>query len=160
MRLNQKLFWKLVKLLVFVNNPKHYVSQQRKLRVLQRSVSRKQKGGSNRKKAVRLLSKQHERVANQRDDFLHKLSYTIIKENDKICIEKLNIKGLSGGFLAKSVHDAGWGIFFNMLCYKAEKAGNRKIVKVDPKGTSQRCNKCGNVVKKALSVRWHDCPVC
>lgn len=143
----------------FVGNPKYYKSTQRKLRVLQRSVSRKKKGGNNRKKAVHLLAKQHEIISNQRNDFLHKLSNRIVKENDIICVEDLNIKGLAGGMLAKSVNDAGWGMFFNFLTYKAENAG-RTVIKVDPNGTSQRCSRCGTEVKKDLSVRWHRCPIC
>jgi putative transposase len=70
----------------------------------------------------------------------------------------LNIKGLSSGMLAKSVHDAGWGSFLNMLAYKAENAG-REFVKVDPRGTSQTCL-CGARVPKGLRDRWHSCPSC
>jgi putative transposase len=70
----------------------------------------------------------------------------------------LNIKGLSSGMLAKSVHDAGWGSFLNMLAYKAESAG-REFVKVDPRGTSQTCL-CGAKVPKKLWDRWHSCTVC
>lgn len=143
----------------FISNPKYYVSAQRKLRVLQRNVSRKTKGSNSRKKSVHLLANQHEKITNQRNDFLHKLSSRIVKENDIICIEDLNIRGLASGMLAKSVHDVGWGIFFNMLIYKAENA-DKKVIKVNPNGTSQRCSQCGTVVKKDLSVRWHDCPVC
>ncbi len=143
----------------FIENPRYYKSSQDNLRVLQRSVSRKKKGSCSRKKSVWLLAKQHEKIANQRRDFLHKQSNKIIKNNNTICIEKLNIKGLSSGMLAKSVNDVSWGIFFKQLHYKAENAG-RTIIEVNPNGTSQRCNKCGTVVKKDLSVRWHSCSVC
>ncbi len=143
----------------FIENPRYYRTAQRKLRVLNRSVSRKHKGSVSRKKAVHLLAKQHEKIANQRADFAHKLSRKIINENDIICIEDLNIQGLAGGMLAKSINDVAWGIFFNFLIYKAESAG-REVIKVDPRGTSQRCCQCGTVVKKDLSVRHHHCPVC
>ena len=143
----------------FVANPRFFKNSQRKLRVLQRSVSRKKKGGSNRKKAVKLLAKQHEKIANQRLDFLRKEAAQLVKENDIICIEDLNIKGLAGGMLAKSVHDVAWGIFFDILIYKAESA-DKKVIEVNPNGTSQRCSQCGTTVKKDLSVRWHHCPVC
>lgn len=143
----------------FIKNPRYYASAQKRLRVLQRSISRKMKGSNNRKNAVHLLANQYEKTTDKRKDFLHKLSDHIIKENDIICIEDLNIKGLTVGILAKSVHDVAWGIFFNMLSYKAENAG-RELIRVNPNGTSQRCSQCGTVVKKDLSVRWHDCPVC
>ena len=61
--------------------------------------------------------------------------------------------------LSKSISDAGWGIFFNILAYKAESAG-KLVLEVDPKNTSQMCFSCGNIVKKKLSERWHDCPYC
>jgi putative transposase len=75
-----------------------------------------------------------------------------------IAVEDLNIRGLSRGWLARSVHDAGWGSFFAMLAYKAESAGG-ELVKVDPRGTSQTCV-CGTSVPKALGQRWHECPNC
>jgi len=143
----------------FVENPRHYASAKGKNRILHRSVNRKMGGGSNNKKAQHLLSKQKEKIANQRIDFLHKLSTKIVKENDIICIENLNISKMSCSMLSREINNAGWGIFFNMLTYKAENAG-RDLIKVNPAGTSQRCNKCGTTVKKDLSVRWHDCPVC
>ena len=143
----------------FIENPRFYKKSQQKLRVLQRSVSRKHKGSTSRKKAVILLAKQHEKIANQRLDFIHKFSRQLIDENDIICIEDLNIKGLARGMLAKSVNDVAWGMLFNVLNYKAENAG-KEIIKVDPRGTSQRCSRCGTEVKKDLSVRHHNCPIC
>lgn len=143
----------------FIKNPRCYKSAQSKLRILQRSVCRKKKGSNSRKKAVKQLAKQHEKIASQRKDFLHKEATKIIKKYDVACIEDLNIKGLASGMLAKSVNDASWGIFFNMLMYKAENA-DRQLIKVNPNGTSKRCNKCQTVVKKELSDRWHSCPVC
>ena len=143
----------------FIENPRWLRVSQNKLRVLQRSVSRKKKGSGERKKAIKILSKFHEKVSNQRLDFLHKLSKRIVQDNDIICIEDLNIKGMAAGMLAKSVNDAAWGIFFQLLSYKAENA-DKEVRKVNPRGTSQRCNKCKTEVKKDLSVRWHECPSC
>ena len=143
----------------FIENPRFFKKSQKKLRILQRSVSRKKKGSDCRKKAVKVLAKQHEKIQNQRKDFLHKLSNRFIKENDVICIENLNIKAMSKGFLAKQIHDVSWAMFFSFLKYKAAKA-DRGIIEVNPNGTSQRCYNCGTIVKKDLSVRQHQCPVC
>jgi len=143
----------------FIQNPRYYTLSQKRLRVLQRSVARKVKGSNHRREAVRLLAKQYEAISNQRNDFLNKESIKIIQTNDTICIEDLNIKGMASGMLAKSVNDVAWGIFFGMLMYKAENAG-RKLIRVNPRGTSQRCSRCGTTVHKELSDRWHDCPVC
>jgi putative transposase len=75
-----------------------------------------------------------------------------------IAVEDLNVKGLASGMLAKSVNDAGWSQFINMLAYKAEDAG-RELIKVDPRGTSQTCA-CGASTPKDLSQRWHQCSEC
>ena len=107
---------------------------------------------------MRLLQRANIHVRNQRCDFQHKLSRQLVNEYGVIAVEDLNVKGLSAGMLAKSVHDAGWNSFMQMLSYKAESAG-RVLVKVDPRGTSQTCL-CGQRVLKTLADRWHDCPVC
>jgi len=163
----------------FIYNPKWYKTGQKRLRVLQRSVARKTKGSQSRKEAVRLLAKQSQKVANQRKDFLNKESLKIIQQNDIICVEDLNIKGMSarckpvqdetGRYLPngqsqksglnRSINDAGWGMFFALLTFKAENAG-RELIRVNPRGTSQRCYRCGTTVHKELYDRWHDCPVC
>jgi putative transposase len=142
-----------------VNNPRHYKHAQAALRIAQRRVARRKKGGKGRKKAVAILQGAHARVKNQRLDFQHKLAHGLVSRFGMIAIEDLNIKGLAGGMLAKSVHDAGWSGFFQKLAYKAESAG-RLLVKVDPRGTSQRCSRCGGEVRKELKDRWHECPAC
>lgn len=142
-----------------IANPRYYENSQKKLRRLQRSVARKKKGSNRRRKAVQLLAKHHEKIDNQRTDFLHKISHKLVNENDIIAVEKLNTKGLAKGILAKQVNDVGWGIFFNMLSYKAESAG-KELVEVNPAYTSQTCHKCGNIEKKKLSDRWHNCAIC
>lgn len=139
-------------------NPRYYKAAQAKLRRVQRKVSRRKKGGNRRRKAVQLLQRAHAHVRNQRADFHHKVSRALVDNYGLIAVEDLNIKGLAGGMLAKSVADAGWGYFLNMIAYKAESAG-RMFVKVDPRGTSQRCV-CGAEVRKELKDRRHDCVSC
>ena len=142
-----------------IKNPRFYKEAQNKLRVAQRRLSRRTNKKSNRRrKAVQQLQRQYAHVENQRSDFRHKVSRSIVNRYGLIAVEDLNIKGMSSGMLAKSVHDVGWGSFFNMLAYKAESAG-REFVKVDPRGTSQTCL-CGARVPKKLWNRWHSCPVC
>src|SRR6266566_6994770 len=109
-----------------------------KLRQAQRRVARRKKGSERRRKAVAVLQKIHEHVANQRRDFQHKEALKLVQRYGVIAVEDLNVKGLAGGMLAKSVQDAGWGGFLQMLAYKAESAG-RKLCAVDPRGTSQTC---------------------
>jgi putative transposase len=141
-----------------IENPGYYKEAQVSLRRAQRKVARRKKGGNNRKKAVRELQRAHAHVRNQRADFAHKVARTLVTTFGLIVIEKLNVKGLAGGMLAKSVNDAGWSSFAEKLAYKAEEAG-RVLVEVNPRGTSQRCV-CGAPNPKTLSQRWHQCEVC
>ncbi len=104
------------------------------------------------------LKKIHQKIYDQRNDFQHKLSTKLVNENDLIAIEKLNMKGLTKGMLAKQVLDASWSSFFDKLRYKAENAG-RELVEVNPNGTSQTCL-CGANVPKTLKIRVHRCDVC
>lgn len=89
-----------------IDNFKYYEQSQKKLRIVQRSVSRKKKGSNRRRKAVLKLKKIHQKIKNQRNDFQHKVSTWLVKEFDLIAIEKLNILGMSRGILSKQVHDA------------------------------------------------------
>lgn len=141
-----------------IENPRHYRKAQATLRRAQRKVARRKKGSNRRRKAVRVLQRVHQHVKNQRSDFHHQVSRQMVNAYDLIAVEDLNIKGLAGGMLAKSVNDAGWGSFLAKLDYKAENAG-RQVVKVNPNGTSQRCP-CGAAVSKVLSQRWHQCLAC
>lgn len=141
-----------------IENPRHYRNAEARLRRCQRKVARRKKGSNRRRKAVLLLQRAHLHVGNQRRDFHHKTSRSLVNEYGLIAVEDLNVKGLAGGMLAKPVHDAGWSMFVAMLAYKAEDAG-RRLVKVDPRGTSQTCV-CGAAVRKNLADRWHDCPDC
>jgi putative transposase len=142
-----------------IDNPRLYRDAQRKLRVAQRRVARRKSKRSNRRrKAVAVLQRQHAHIQNQRSNFQHKVSRVLVDNYGVIVVEKLNIKGLASGMLAKSVNDAGWGYFLSKLAYKAESAG-REFIKVDPRNTSQTCI-CGQRVAKTLSERWHSCPGC
>ena len=121
----------------------------------QRRVARRRKGSSGRRKAVLSLQRVHEHVASQRRDFCHKVARQLADAYQLIAVENLNVKGMARGFLAKSVHDAGWTTFLGILGAKAEEAG-RRVVKVNPAGTSQHCL-CGCEVRKGLSERVHRC---
>ena len=113
------------------------------------------------KKQRTIVAKIHERIRNQRSNFSHQLSKQIVDKYKFIAVEDLNVKGMmeSGKTWVKSIADASWTQFLSQLEYKAESAG-RTFVKVNPRGTSQRCYRCQTVVPKDLSVRWHNCPKC
>jgi putative transposase len=141
-----------------IPNPHWQHLAQAKLRRLQRRVSRRKKGSNRRRKAVLTLQRWHNRICNQRLDFQHKVSRTLINNNGLIAVENLNVQGLARGLFRKAVNDAAWSTFIFMLTYKAEEAG-RVLVKVDPRGTSQTCT-CGAIVKKTLNDRIHFCLSC
>lgn len=137
-----------------------YRKAEKRLKYLQRQVSRRKKSSKRRNKAVLLLARQHEKVANQRKDIAHKVSTELIKNNDLIAHEDLQIKNMvHNQHLAKSINDAGWNKLFEFLAYKASDAG-RKVIPVPPAYTSQICSGCGEMVHKKLSERWHNCPYC
>jgi putative transposase len=143
-----------------VANPKYYREAQAELRGKQRKVSRRKKGSNRRRKAVRELARAHRKVANMRLDFLHKTANYYINNFQMICIEALRVKNMvKNRHLSKSIVDAGWSTFFELLRYKAEEAG-RELVKVNPKNTSQNCSGCGKKVSKSLATRVHNCPYC
>ena len=111
-------------------------------------------------KRRKVIAHIHQRIANRRKDFAHKLSRELVNTYGALIFEDLTIKNmLQNHSLAKSISDASWRQLIMYCTYKAEWAG-RAVVLVDPRGTSQRCSGCGWVVQKDLSVRVHDCPSC
>ncbi len=120
-----------------IENPKFYEKTLEKIKILYKILSRKRKNSKNREKVRIKLAKAYEKLVNQRDGFLHKLSRFYVNNYDIICVEKLNIKNMIKNHnLAQKILDASWGKFLQLLSYKAERAG-KIIVKVDPRGTSK-----------------------
>ena len=128
-----------------------------KQRRLQRALGRCRRGSKGRLKAKMRLARHSARTANQRRDFAHKLSRTLVNLYSHIAFEDLNITGLASGMLAKSVLNAAWGQLISFTDYKAANAGGL-VAKVDPRGTSQECDGCERVTPKKLSDRIHNCP--
>ena len=143
-----------------IANPKHLRKAESSLKRVQRSLSRKKKGGKNRKKAKVVVANLHLKVRNQRSDFHHKTARAIVDANGLIVAEDLKIKNMvRNRHLSKSISDAGWGNFLLILASKAEEAGCR-FEKVKPHHTSINCSCCGTAVLKTLATRTHRCHVC
>ena len=145
-----------------VENPRYLKKSLKRLKVLQRRVSRKKKGSKNRKKAIQKLARCYEKVANQRNDFLHNLSFRVVSENQAIAVESLNVAGMQKNHcLAQSISDVSWGTFFTILEYKCLKYGKTllKIGQFEP--SSKICNCCGYMNRNLkLSDREWTCPDC
>ncbi len=160
----------------FIESPRCYRKAQKKLERLQRALSRKKRGSHRRKKVVQAIAQAHRKIANQRRDFHHKQAKQLVDKHQTIVFEELEITNISkhakpkqdenGTYLPngaaaksglnKSILDAGWGQFQQIVLHKAACAG-RTVLKVSPRYTSQVCSRCGTVKKKDLSERWHSC---
>ena len=141
-----------------VQHPAWYRRAQKRRRVAQRRVARRQKGGANRRKAIVVLQREHERIANQRRDFLYKLSHRLLTTYDHVVVEDLRIRNMvKNHHLSKSILDAGWGLFAAHLISKAANAG-REVVFVNPAYTSRTCHACGQIaLHLPLSQRVFRC---
>jgi putative transposase len=142
-----------------IGNPRHFRKHEERLALLQRNLSKRKKGSRNRKKAKLKVSVEHERISNCRSDFHHKLSNELVNNYSLIALEALRSKEIAEQNFGKSIHDAGWNKFANIIAYKAEGAGC-KIVFVNPRNTTKECSCCGSLVEKELSERVHNCPSC
>ncbi len=165
-----------------IENPRNYRRSEKKLARKQQALSRKKRGSHRRKKAAKAVGKCHRKVRNQRQDFLHKESRVLVDCYETIVFEDLRPKNMSrrpkpkqdaetGAFLPngaaakgglnKSIVDAGWGTFMQMVCAKAESAGHTTVLFVNPKKTSQICSACKQEgPHKDLSERTHTCVHC
>ena len=162
---------------VFV--PKFFRKSQDKLKKLQRKLSNATKRSPRYYKLLRAVQRTHHKIKNQRLDFLHKTANELLEKSDAIVLEDLNTKGMSkrpkpkqnedGSYakngasrkagLNKSILDAGWYSFRQILEYKADMLG-KKVEAVAPHYTSQKCSGCGEIVRKSLSTRTHKCDNC
>jgi putative transposase len=141
-------------------NPRVFVRARGRITILQRQLSRRKVGSKNRQKSRIALAKAWRRVRNQRSDLAHKISAFLSKEYSTIVFEDLNISNMVRNHrLASAIMDASWGNLRRLAAYKAERRGGRVIL-VNPKGTSQKCSRCGEMVAKELSERIHDCRGC
>lgn len=145
-----------------IDNPKHLINSNKRLEVLQRRLSKKQKGSKNRNKARHNIAKIHNHIANQRQDFLQKLSSKVVSENQAIAVETLNIGGMMKNHcLARAIADASWSEFFRMGEYKAEWYGKTVIHIGRFEPSSKICNVCGTINNSLkLSDREWKCNKC
>jgi putative transposase len=145
-----------------IENPRFLVDSTKRIKRAQRSVSRKKKGSRNRAKARMKLARAHEKAANRRMDFEHKLSRRLIDENQVVAAETLAVKELLKEHrLARAISDAGWSRFCAMLKYKAEKAGKLFVAVDQFYPSSKTCSCCGHKEKELpLSRRQWQCPEC
>jgi putative transposase len=145
-----------------ITNPKHFDRYHARLARAQRDLARKQKGSKNRAKARARVARAHARIADARRDHLHKLSTRLVRENQTVVVENLNVSGMvRNRSLARSISDAAWAELVRQLAYKADWYG-RTLVKIDRwYPSSKRCAACGHIVDQLpLSVRAWACPAC
>jgi putative transposase len=163
----------------FVDIPQHFRHSEAKLAKLQQKVATRTHGSRARKLLNRRIGRLHQRIARQRKQFHFETAKRVLQKAPVVFVEDLAVKNMSrrckpkqdeqGNYVAngqsrksglnKSIADAGWAQFIDILSFKAESAGG-KVVKVNPKNTSQVCSNCLNVVPKTLKERWHDCNQC
>jgi putative transposase len=143
-----------------VDNPKFLRKSEQRLKKLQRKVSKRKKGSANRRKAIKRLARKHLQVSRQRKDFAVKTARCVVRSNDLIAYEDLQVRNMVKNHkLAKSIFDASWSMFRDWVEYFGKVFG-KVTVAVPPQYTSQKCSACGSIVKKSLSERTHQCGHC
>jgi len=146
---------------VTIDNPRYLVKEEKRLKKLQRKLSRKKLRSKNRNKARIRVARQHIKVVSQRTDFLHKLSNNLVNKYSFIAVENLNIKGMvKNHHLAKHINDASWFTFISFLKYKAVISGGKVMGNLKTRGSSKRCNNCGNKIEMSLGKRIFKCTKC
>ncbi len=143
-----------------ITNPRFFREEEKELARVQRKLSKAAKGTPERRAALKVVERVHERIANKRYEFAHQVSRDLVDRFGLIAFEDLNIKGMMHNHcLAKSIGDVAWNMLVNITSYKAASAGSM-VVLVDPRNTSKMCSRCGILVEKSLSDRVHNCPQC
>jgi putative transposase len=143
-----------------IDNPRYLRKSERALKRVQKRLSRKQKGSKNRIKARGKLGRKHLRISRQRKDFAVKLARCVVRSSDLVAYEDLKVRNMvKNHHLAKSISDASWSLFLQWIEYFGKVFGVVTIA-VPPHYTSQNCSNCGEMVKKTLSTRTHQCPHC
>jgi len=143
-----------------IDNPKFTSVSLNRFQILQQNLSKKKNGSINRKKQRIKVAILHEKICNQRNDFLHKLSRFYINSYNIVAVEALEIRSIiKKTYNSRNIHDASWSKFLQMLEYKAESAGIQ-LVRVEPRGTSKTCSGCEEEVPKKLWDRIHKCNNC
>ncbi len=143
-----------------IPNPRFFRNEENELAKAQRRLSKLEKDSPKRLKALKVVRRIHERIANKRYDFVHQLSRQLVDRYGLISFEDLNIRGmLRNHCLAKSISDVAWRMLITITMYKAESAGTT-VTLVNPANTSKLCSRCGSIVEKTLADRVHYCPVC
>ncbi len=145
-----------------IANPKHFDRLRRKLRRVQKTLSRRQKGSNNREKARQMVAKVQSQIADARNDFLHKLTTGLVRENQTISVEDLAVANMvKNRKLSRSIADTAWGELVRQLEYKCQWYGRTLLVIDRWFPSSKRCGSCGHIVDKLpLSIREWDCPGC
>lgn len=147
----------------FVENPQYLNKLLHKIKSIQRQISQKKKGSSNRRKLIQKLLRVFEKIDNQKKDFFHKLSTELVKNNSLICLEDLDIKNMTDKSKRnnkyhnmRNILGSSWATFINMLKIKVSSTKS-EIVFVNPRNTSKKCSHCGNLQDMPLSKRQYVC---
>ncbi|MCK4670638.1 MAG: transposase [Nanoarchaeota archaeon] len=139
-----------------IDNPRCLKKSLELLKLRSRQLSKKKKGSANHYKTRIRLAKLHEKVFNQRLDFLHKVTPRLVTEYDGIALEDLKVSSMKNKYLQFSINDVAWNKFRQLLTYKAEEAGCKLDFR-NPRYTSKRCSKCGMIQEMPLSKRIYNC---